>query len=162
MKSKENDPASHGKLSDVAPIGYLIFEVARQLRRRFEEEAKGHGITMPQWKALSEISRNPGITQVALAALTDTDPMTMSGILDRLEKRGFVTRSPDPRDSRAKVVQILPEGTVVVGQAREVGLVIYGRAIEGIGAAEEEVLRGALERIRGNLVGMYAEEKESA
>jgi hypothetical protein len=51
---------------------------------------------------------------------------------------------------------------VVVGQAREVGLVIYGRAIEGIGAAEEEVLRGALERIRGNLVGMYAEEKESA
>jgi hypothetical protein len=29
MKSKENDPASHGKLSDVAPIGYLIFEVAR-------------------------------------------------------------------------------------------------------------------------------------
>jgi hypothetical protein len=71
---------------------------------------RDHGITMPQWKALSEISRNPGITQVELAALTDSDPMTMSGILDRLEKRGFVTRSPDPRDSRAKVVQILPEG----------------------------------------------------
>ncbi|HQZ12249.1 MAG TPA: MarR family transcriptional regulator [Devosia sp.] len=145
-----------------APLGYLIHEVSRQFRRRFEEYAKGQGVTLPQWKAMAEIARNPGITQVALAAAADSDPMTMSGILDRLEKRGFVERSADPRDSRAKIVNLAPGGAAVVERARAVGLTIYARATEGMGADEEAVLRDALERIRGNLAGMDAEEKESA
>lgn len=150
------------QFSQAAPLGHLVHEVARLFRRRFEEEAKVHGITMPQWKALAEIARNPGITQVALAALTDTDPMTMSGILDRLEKRELIERNPDPRDSRAKVVHIASAGVHIVDSARKVGLAIYARATEGIGAEEERLIRDALERIRGNLTGMYAEEKESA
>jgi DNA-binding MarR family transcriptional regulator len=150
------------QFSKAAPLGYLIHEVARLFRRRFEEEAKVHGITLPQWKALSEVARNPGITQVELAALADSDPMTMSGILDRLEKRGFVERSADPRDSRAKVVHIAADGVAVVESARMVGLSIYARATDGISTAEEKVLRDALERLRGNLIGMDAEEKETA
>ncbi len=148
--------------AEAAPLGYLIFDVARLFRRRFEEEARDHGITMPQWKTLSEIARNPGVTQRELAALTDSDQMTMSGILDRLEKRGLIDRRADPRDSRAKVVEIEPEGRALVERARAVGLAVYTRAVEGIGSEEEKLLSGALERLRGNLVGMSAEEKESA
>lgn len=144
------------------PLGYLIFEVARLFRRRFEDEARDQGITMPQWKALAEIDRSPGITQVELAALTDSDPMTMSGILDRLEKRGLISRGPDPRDSRAKLARITPEGVALVAEAREVGLAIYARATEGVSADEEKLIRTALQRIRENLIGMSAEEKESA
>lgn len=150
------------QFAKAAPLGYLIHEVARLFRRRFEDEAKTHQITMPQWKALAEVARNPGITQVELAALTDSDPMTMSGILDRLEKRGLVERSPDPRDSRAKVIHIAADGVHIVERARKVGLAIYARATEGISPDEEKTLRDALERIRGNLVGMDAEEKEDA
>ena len=36
-----------------APLGYLIHEVARLLKRRFEDEAKTHGITLPQWRSLT-------------------------------------------------------------------------------------------------------------
>ena len=36
-----------------APMGYLIHEVARLMKRRFEEEAKMHGITLPQWRVLA-------------------------------------------------------------------------------------------------------------
>ena len=65
-----------------APMGYLIHEVARLMKRRFEEEAKVHGITLPQWRVLAQIALNDGITQVGLATAADTDPMTISGVLD--------------------------------------------------------------------------------
>ena len=51
-----------------------------------------HGITLPQWRALAQISQNESMTQRALAELIDTDPMTISGMLDRLEKRGLIER----------------------------------------------------------------------
>src|SRR4051812_47204216 len=83
-------------------VGFLVHEVARLFRRRFEDEARAHGVTLPQWRALVEIYKNDGVSQVSLAGSVDTDPMTMSGILDRLEKRGLIERYADPNDSRAK------------------------------------------------------------
>ena len=65
-----------------APVGYLVQEVARLFRRRFEYEARIHGVTLPQWRALAEIHRQEGISQVLLAGCIDTDPMTLSGILE--------------------------------------------------------------------------------
>ena len=84
-----------------APLGYLIHEVARLMKRRFEDEASMQEVTLPQWRALAHISNQDGMTQKALARAVDTDPMTMSGILDRLEKRGLpigqTFRIPDRR-----------------------------------------------------------------
>ena len=53
-------------------MSYLIHEVGRLMKRRFEEEARVHGITLPQWRVLAQVALNEGITQVALAAATDT------------------------------------------------------------------------------------------
>ena len=91
-------------------VGFLVHEVARLLKRRFEDEARIHGVTLPQWRALAEISNSEGISQVSLANAVDTDPMTMSGILDRLEKRGLIERFVDPNDSRAKLARMTAEG----------------------------------------------------
>ena len=71
----------HQEQQHHAPIGYLVHEVARLFRRRFEDEARIHGVTLPQWRALAEIHRQEGISQVSLAGCIDTDPMTLSGIL---------------------------------------------------------------------------------
>src|SRR5215467_11928088 len=87
-------------------IGFLVHEVARLMKRRFEDEARVHGVTLPQWRALAEIAQSGGISQVALASCIDTDPMTLSGILDRLEKRGLIERYADPNDSRAKLARM--------------------------------------------------------
>ncbi len=143
-------------------LGYHIHEVARLFRRRFEEEARSHGVTLPQWRTLAEIYRNEGISQVALAAIVDSDPMTLSKILERLEKRGLIERYPDPRDSRAKLARITTAGTIVVETARKVGQAIHARAVAGLSAAEERDLKQALGRVRDNLVAMDAERKEIA
>ena len=142
-------------------IGYLVHEVARLFRRRFEDEARTHAVTLPQWRALAEIYRSEGISQVSLAGCIDTDPMTLSGILDRLEKRGLVERYPDPNDSRAKLARLTAEGAELVATAKNVGRELYENALVGLSAADRDELSIGLRRIRDNLNNMPAEEKEA-
>ena len=147
-----------------APIGYLVHEVARLFRRRFEDEARIHGVTLPQWRALAEIHRQEGISQVSLAGCIDTDPMTLSGILDRLEKRGLIERYTDPNDSRAKLARLSPAGTELVGTAKNVGRELYENALDGLAPAERDALTAGLMRLRDNLNKLdqvAAEEKEA-
>jgi MarR family transcriptional regulator for hemolysin len=144
-----------------APLGYLIHEVARLLKRRFEDEAKSHGITLPQWRALAHIALHEGITQRALADAIDADPMTVSGILDRLEKRGMIDRSADPSDSRAKLARLTPEGELMFRKARETGLAMYEAATVGLTAEERDAMQSALCKMRDNLSGLTAELEEA-
>ena len=144
------------------PLGYLIHEVARLMKRRFEDEAQAHGITLPQWRTLAVMAQNEGIAQSDIAAAIDADPMTMSGILDRLDKRGLIERYPDPRDSRAKMARITTEGHALFEEARSVGIAMYESALEGLDASQQQVAIAALTRMRDNLVGQEAREKESA
>ena len=153
MKSKES-------YKHQAPLGYLIHEVARLMKRRFEEEAKSHGITLPQWRALAQIAINERITQVQLAAASDTDPMTMSGVLDRLEKRGLIDRYADPTDSRAKLARLTPEGEEIFVTARKVGLAMYEAALEGVSEEDRNTVIAVLGKMRGNLLGQAAELEE--
>jgi len=143
-------------------IGYLVHEVARLLKRRFEDGARSHGVTLPQWRTLAEITHNEGgISQVALASCIDTDPMTMSGILDRLEKRGLIERYPDPNDSRAKLARMTKAGEELVEVARNVGLSMYENALDGLTEADRAHMVAGLQRIRNNLNTMPAEQKEA-
>lgn len=143
-----------------APVGYLIHEVARLMKRRFEEEARLKGLTLPQWRVLAQIALNEGITQVALAAATDTDPMTTSGVLDRLEKRGLIDRYVDPTDSRAKLARLTAEGEDVFRTTKTVGLDMYEAALDGVSPDEREIVIRVLSKMRDNLTGQAAELEE--
>jgi len=143
-------------------IGFLVQEVARLFRRRFEDEARLHGFTLPQWRALAEISRSAGLSQVSLAAAIDADQMTVSGILSRLEKRELIERYPDPNDSRAKLARLTPAGRELIARARHVGRELYERALDGLSEAERERLAGDLRHIRDTLTSMTDAQKEPA
>jgi len=143
-----------------APLGYLIHEVARLMKRRFEAEARAHDITLPQWRALAQIAANECITQRAIADRIDTDPMTISGILDRLEKRGLIERAPDPTDSRAKVATLTPAGRHLFDSARAVGFAMYEQALEGVSPEQRSQVITVLEKMRDNLSGQTAELEE--
>jgi MarR family transcriptional regulator for hemolysin len=147
--------------ASISPLGYLINDVARQLRRRFDDQAKAHGLTLPQWRTLAQLCHTEEISQVALAASTETNPMTMSGILDRLEARGMVERIPDPHDNRAKLARTTAKARALVDEMRAVGTQVYDEALTGVSLADREVLLSALSQISSNLSGQSATRKEA-
>lgn len=143
-------------------VVYLLHETARLFRRRFEDEAKLHGFTLPQWRALAEIHHNEGIPQVTLAAALDVDQMTVSGIVSRLEKRGLIERYPNPNDSRAKLARLTPAGEELVIRAKNVGRAVYEGALQGLDDEDRQQLKANLALIRDNLNSMTTDTKETA
>lgn len=143
-------------------LSYLASEVARLFRRRIEVEARALGFTLPQWRVMIEILRNAEITQVALAGCIDADPMTVSGILERLEKRGLIERVPDPKDGRAKLSRLTEAGHELIETARHFGRGLHARVLKGLSEADRDTTVRTLRTIRENLIGMEAEQKETA
>ena len=137
-------------------LGYLVHELARLMKRRLDGEARLHKITLPQWRALAHVGNNAAITQAALAQALDTDPMTISGVLDRLEKNGLITREPDPADSRAKLTQLTPEGAERLEVARRLGAEMYEAALAGISKHDVAIAETVLQQMRDNLFGLTA------
>ncbi|WP_046144316.1 MarR family winged helix-turn-helix transcriptional regulator [Devosia soli] len=148
------------KSMETAPIFYLIHEVFRAFRRQLEEQTRGNDLTLPQWRTVTKLGRENGMSQVALASALDTDPMTMSSILKRLTERELVQREPDPQDGRAKIVTLTPEGRALFSQVEGMGVELYKTAIAGMAPAETAALIEGLSRIRDNLSGGDAETKD--
>ncbi|WEK06203.1 MAG: MarR family winged helix-turn-helix transcriptional regulator [Candidatus Devosia phytovorans] len=141
-------------------VGYIIHEVAKAFRRRFEEEVKVHDLTLPQMRALGELVRQGGVSQTVLGAAIDADPMTIKGILDRLEKRDLVTRQQDPSDSRAKILHVTPAGEALFLAAKAVGRGIQNEAMAGLSDADLKAVTDGLLQIRNNLTRAAAPPKD--
>src|SRR5258705_13782238 len=89
-------------------LGFLLHEVARLLRRRFEQNARGFGLTRSQWHVLAYLANNEGINQCGLADLLEIEPITLCRIVDKLQALGLVERHPDPSDRRARRLPLTP------------------------------------------------------
>lgn len=134
-------------------VGFLINDVGRLFRRRFERRAKALGLKLVECKALGYLARNEGINQVRLADLLEMEPMTLVHLLDRMEEDGWIERRPDARDRRARTLflgaKAKPIFTVIWRMADET----RNEALTGLSANEREVFVATLERIRSNLLG---------
>src|SRR6476620_12556123 len=71
--------------SNAPTLGFLLHEAARLLRTRFEQNARGSGLTRSQWQVLAYLAQNEGINQARLAELIEIEPITLGRIADRLE-----------------------------------------------------------------------------
>lgn len=71
-------------------------------------EALGNylGLSAVDHRALSLIEREAPLTAGQLAQLTGLTPGAVTGLVDRLERAGYVRREPDPTDRRR--VRIVP------------------------------------------------------
>jgi MarR family transcriptional regulator, transcriptional regulator for hemolysin len=144
-------------------FGFLLKDVSRLSARNFERhvgEVK-LGLTLAQCKVLTYLQRNEGITQVRLAFLSDTDPMTLVRILDRMESDQWIERRLDPLDRRARRLYLKPAAMPVLKQIWQVADRARAEALAGLDTTERNHVLDLLERIRGNLAPLVPGTAES-
>ena len=132
-------------------LGFLLHEVARLLRKRFEQISRESGLTRSQWQALAYLAQNEGINQNGLAELLDVEPITLSRILDRLQACDLIERHPDPSDRRIRILRLAPKARVKLFQARELGEIARKEALAGLSEAEGLRLLETLKVLKFNL-----------
>ncbi|MGW5261873.1 MarR family winged helix-turn-helix transcriptional regulator [Microbispora sp. NPDC004025] len=69
-----------------------------------------HGLSMWAYAVLLGLDDRPVRTQAALAESIGADKTRIIRVLDDLQRRGLIERSPDPADRRVRLLSITPEG----------------------------------------------------
>ena len=133
-------------------LGFLINDVARLMRRRFDREAQALGLTRAQWSVLFHLDRNEGVTQTCLAQLMDIQPITLARLIDRLETDGWAERRAHPTDRRARCLYLTDKARPVLGAMQGISSRNRALAVEGLPSSEVEHLLDMLEHIKANLI----------
>jgi MarR family transcriptional regulator, transcriptional regulator for hemolysin len=139
-------------MDNVPTLGFLLHDVARLLRKRFEQNARGSGLTRSQWQVLAYLSQNDGINQSGLAELLDVEPITLGRIIDKLEASGLVERSPHPSDRRIHLLHLTPAAGPKLTQLHRLGDITRAEALAGVSEAHRDRLLKTLQILRANLV----------
>lgn len=132
-------------------LGFLISDVSRLMRRRFDERARQIGVTRAQWRTLVTLSRHEGINQGGLADLLEVEPITLCRMVDRLEEAALVERRRDPADRRAWQIFLTPKALPLLDQLRGLGDALIERALDGLSPARRTELIDTLNVIRTNI-----------
>lgn len=138
-------------------LGFLLHDVSRLLRKRFDRRARAIGLGRAQWSVLAHLSRKEGINQAALADILEIEPITLVHQLDRLEDAGWIERRLDAADRRVRLLHITPGGRKILEKMHDLGAEVRAEALGGVSTAEHEALIDTLLKIKGNL-----SERESA
>jgi MarR family transcriptional regulator for hemolysin len=132
-------------------LEFLLHEVARLLRKRFEQHARGAGLTRSQWQVLTYLAQNEGINQAGLAELIEIEPITLGRIADKLETLMLIKRKPHPTDRRRRLLHLMPAARSRLEQAGEYGDVTHREALAGVSEADRQRLLKTLEAMKANL-----------
>ena len=83
------------------------------MHRRANANFARYGLTADQYVVLTALARAGSATQQDLVRRCHSDPNTVRSILLRMEKQGFVTRSPHATDGRARAVALTEAGAAL-------------------------------------------------
>lgn len=136
-------------MSDSVPI--MMSDVARLMRRRFDERARAIGVTRAQWRTLVVLSRNEGANQGQLAELLEVEPITLCRMIDRLAEAGHVERRRDPADRRAWNIYLTDRARPLLDRLHLIADALSADALAGLDSATLATLTRSLDRIRANL-----------
>ena len=132
-------------------LGFFIIDGARLLRRRFDQEMRHLDMTSAQLQILGRLAHAEGINQAQLAGILDMEPITVSRHVDRMEKAGFVERSPAPQDRRVWLLNLTDKGKALLPGMREIAQGIFAEAQEGLSETERAILMKGLDQVVSNL-----------
>lgn len=92
--------------------GHLIRRLHQQSTQLFSQRtlAAGFEVTPVQFSALDAIHAEPGIDQAKVAERIGYDRATIGGVIDRLEKKGWLLRVISSKDRRSRELRLSAEG----------------------------------------------------
>ncbi len=132
-------------------VGALIDDVHRILARIFDRRMARLGLTRAQWRVLTFLFRQDGMTQSALAELLEMERAPLGRLLDRLEESGWVERRAHPGDKRAKHVFRTAKIDLLLPTLKTDAHEVLSMAFDGVSRPARMMIVEELSRVKTNL-----------
>jgi MarR family transcriptional regulator, lower aerobic nicotinate degradation pathway regulator len=111
-------PTTRSRPIDLASLpGHHIRRLHQIAVAVFLQEMEPTGLTPVQYAVLQSVHNVPGVDQRTLAGTIGQDTSTTGGVLDRLEARGLLQRSPSADDRRVRLLTLTAAGQDLLAQA---------------------------------------------
>jgi DNA-binding MarR family transcriptional regulator len=138
------DEADFGIVDALAQLSFLIWGMVAK-------KAAGHDLSMIQTRLLGVLrDRKPGMNE--LATLLELDKSSVTGLVDRAERRGLVTRTVSTEDRRAFRVSLTDLGRSLIEQIAQEFQEETDTMLGGLSPAE----RSSLSSLASRVVVAYA------
>lgn len=136
---------------DKWPLGLLLHDAARALRRRFDLRAAELGLSTAQWRLLVHLFRCGRISQARLAERLEIEPISVSRLIDRMTEQGWVLREPDPSDRRSRIVVPTDKARNAYDRSRIIADGLYEDALRGMSDDQRDAVIASLRQVIDNL-----------
>lgn len=141
-----HEPASPEELN----LGLLLFIPYRAMESRVFQALAAAGfddVTPAQARVMQRIGPD-GTRLTELAEAAQVTKQTAGFLVDQLERAGYVRRTPDPTDARARLVRVAERGTAAQPVADAAVAQVEAEWRAHLGDRQWEQLRRALSRLR--------------
>ncbi|BCJ55199.1 MarR family transcriptional regulator [Actinoplanes sp. NBRC 14428] len=100
-------------------LGYLLKHANLKLTALADAALEPLGIDSKDFGTLRVLAHREPASQLQVAQTLGIDRTTMVALLDALERKGIITRRPDPTDRRRNVVELTDQGLRTYDAAQE-------------------------------------------
>jgi len=135
-------PAAPGTLGPADGLAQLSFLIHGLIERR----AREHDLSIIQTRLLG-VLRDRRPTMNELARFLDLDKSSVTGLIDRAERRGLVERVPSAADRRAVLVCLTDQGRLFAAEAAARFEADVSLLLELLPPADREALAGLISRL---------------
>jgi MarR family transcriptional regulator for hemolysin len=132
-------------------VGYWLTVATQAYHRAVSEEVAPHGITYRQSQVLAWLVIEGELSQAELASKMMVEPPTLVGILDRMERDGWITRNCCATDRRKKLIRATAAAEPVWEKIAACGRRVRARATAQLTAEELRSLNEMLGRVLESL-----------
>lgn len=130
----------------------LFAEICRLKHKRVQEQVKALGLHRGQPALLRVLWEQEGLSHTELARRLGLRPATITKMVCRMEKAGFLERRPDPDDQRVSRVYLTEVGRAVQADVERIWEALEREAFAGFNEEERDLLAQHFRRIRDNLL----------
>ncbi len=130
---------------------YWVCTTAHALERALNEELAPHGITYRQWQVLGWLVLEGRLSQSELADRMRIEAPTLAGILDRMERDGWLSRETCLADRRKKLLQLTEKVEPIWSTIAEAGRRVRTRAGFGFRPEQQQELISLMAAMQENL-----------
>ena len=141
---------------DTESPGYLLAQVCRLHHARARAALEALGLYHGQPPVLHFLQEEDGLAHGALAVRLGVTPATMTTMLQRMEKAGWVIRRPDPADQRVSRAYLTEAGRAIIVEMDAALQRLDDEAIAGFTLEERLLFRRFLLQTRDNLTASGA------
>jgi len=139
-------------LPESESLDQLLAQICRLKHARVQALLETLGLYEGQPSMLRALWSQEGLTHTDLAKRLRVQPATITKMIQRMEKAGFVERRPDPQDERVSRVYLTEAGRVVQADVRDVWHTLEKEAFAYLTEEQRAQLRHLLLQIRDNLM----------